>query len=136
MDVAEIKEGADFRLTIMSATPNSPDVQDILRFLGQQLPGQEIQKDYRVKTVHANMCMYGMTSEDEEGIAPVKKDTAFMTNAIKISEKLERKCNRLHRHVHLMSGRAKGAQVHPPALCKAICWTKRSWTGGHGKIPV
>ena len=56
----------------------------------QETSVQELVRDYRVKTVHANMCMYGMTSTDSEGTAPVKKDTAFMTNAIKISEKLSK----------------------------------------------
>ena len=81
---------------------------------------RQLQKDYRVKTVLGNMCMYGMTSEDELGIAPVKKDTGFMTNARMISQRLQRRCDGSHRHVNLINGRAKAAQVYPEELCAEI----------------
>ena len=52
--------------------------------------------------------------------------TRFMTNSVYIADRLNRKCVNLrnkeltHRHVVLMNGRARAAQVYPHALCKAI----------------
>eukprot|EP00973_Karenia_brevis_P032008 4417126-Karenia_brevis.AAC.1 len=72
------------------------------------------------------MCAYGMTSSDEHGVGYVYKPTKFMTNAPAIADQLARKCSNVgqackHRHVNLMNGRAKKAQIYPPELCKAIC---------------
>eukprot|EP00973_Karenia_brevis_P017618 2418397-Karenia_brevis.AAC.1 len=43
-----------------------------------------------------------------------------------VAEHLSRRCtntssSQKHRHVHLMNGRARKAQVYPPELCKAMC---------------
>jgi hypothetical protein len=73
--------------------------------------------DYRVKTVTGNMCMFGMKQEAEGSSGLVKKDTKFMTNAIMIAERLNRVCDKTHKHIQLIGGRAKKAQVYPEELC-------------------
>ena len=76
-----------------------------------------------VRLVQSNMCRYGMESFDPEaGVTkPVLKPTGFMTNSWCIATELDKKCDRMHEHTTLMSGRAAAAAVYPPALCNAIC---------------
>ena len=81
---------------------------------------EEIMKIKNVKRVVAHMCQYGMTQEDENGTGWIKKPTAFMTNSEKIADRLQRKCVNLHRHIQLISGRAKQAEIYPDELCKQI----------------
>ena len=51
----------------------------------------------------------------------VKKPTGFMTNAIKLAERLQWDCSGDHRHVLLLGGgRARRAQAYPDELCKQI----------------
>eukprot|EP00973_Karenia_brevis_P035276 4865280-Karenia_brevis.AAC.1 len=87
---------------------------------------KEVMKQYGVIATNINMCAYGMQSTDEQGTSYVYKPTQFLTNSPAIAEKLADKCSNKtsrwpHRHVHLVNGRAKKAQVYPPGLCKAIC---------------
>ena len=75
--------------------------------------------------VVGHMCAYGMKSTDEKGEGLVKKPTGWLTNSPYIAEQVSALCSnrwkgRLHRHVHLISGRAKAAEVYPLKLCKAI----------------
>ena len=73
-----------------------------------------------VEIVKGDMCCFGMYQETQEGEMLVKKPTGFMTNAYAIARELEVKCNGLHKHVHLMNGRAKRAEVYPDELCYRI----------------
>jgi hypothetical protein len=77
-------------------------------------------RDYRVKTVVGNMCMFGMTQEVAGSSGLVKKDTRFMTNATMIAERLNKVCDKTHRHVPLIGGRARKAQIYPEELCAQI----------------
>ena len=92
-----------------------------------QLPSVEkIMSAYGVIITYVNMCACSMTASDEDGVGYVAKPTKFMTNSPAIAEKLASQCSNKtregkHRHVHLVNGRARKAQVYPPALCKAIC---------------
>ena len=66
-----------------------------------------------------------MTSSDEVGTAPVLKPTGWLTNSPCIAERPGVRCSNLygestHRHVHLVNGRARAAQVYPVKLCLAI----------------
>ena len=70
--------------------------------------------------VVGDMCRFGMTSADMYGTGLVKKPTKFMTNCKFIAQKLALKCNKDHRHVPLMGGRAGPCEVYPQALCEAI----------------
>ena len=76
--------------------------------------------------VEAHMCRFGMTSRDQEGEGLVKKPTYFATNCPGVADELDKKCfnttkEEAHRHVQLLSGRARAAQVYPQQLCRAIC---------------
>ena len=70
--------------------------------------------------VVSDMCVFGMTQEDEQGVALVKKPTAFMTNAPAIAERLSQRCSGGHRHITLIGGRAKRAEIYPHQLCREI----------------
>ena len=84
--------------------------QCVQRVLGKQ----------NVEAVTGHMCRWGMMSTDEQGEGSVKKPDTFMTNSPMIAKELSQICNGGHRHVHLVSGRAKHAQVYPEDLCLAI----------------
>ena len=67
-------------------------------------------------TVH--MCAYGMESRDEQGQGLVKKATRFMSTSPEVLKRVAARCSNerggeQHRHVHLIQGRAKGAQAYP-----------------------
>ena len=64
-----------------------------------------------VERVVGNMCMFDMVQEDNQGIARVKKATGFMTNSACIAGRLRVKCDKMHRHIVLINGRAKAAEV-------------------------
>jgi hypothetical protein len=70
--------------------------------------------------VESPMCHWHMTSEDNEGIGYVRKQTMWLTNSKELAKTLEKKCSGMHRHVQLINGRAKHAQVYPPKLVSAI----------------
>ena len=66
------------------------------------------------------MCAFGLTSEDWEGEGLVKKPTRVLTNLPSLATALARICSEDHRHVHLMSGRAKAAACYSEEFCNAI----------------
>ena len=79
-----------------------------------------------VVRVTGDQCRYGLTASDGQKPSPARKSTSFMTNSPCIAQRLCLRCpnNReykVHDHVILVNGRAKAAQVYPPALCRAIC---------------
>ena len=79
----------------------------------------EIRKLSGMKGVHKcnlHMCAYGMMLDNEM----VYKPTTFMTNSQCIANGLEQRCPGNHRHIQLINGRAKAAEVYPDKLCKAI----------------
>ena len=78
-------------------------------------------KQVKPHLVNSHMCAFGMTSVDEHGRGHVLKPTTFMTNSSHLARKLDKQCNRNHRHVHLMNGRAKDAAIYPDQLCNEIC---------------
>ena len=61
-----------------------------------------------------------MDQEIDGQIELVKKPSGFMTNAGAIAENLGIQCPGGHRHVHLLNGRAKRAEVYPDELCVII----------------
>ena len=50
----------------------------------------------------------------------VKKPTRFMTNAPCIANRLGQRCSGGHKHITLVGGRAKRAEVYPEQLCREI----------------
>jgi len=81
---------------------------------------KEIMKDPRVYQVIGDMWCFSMSQDDELGEALIRKPTGFMTNAEMIATRLARRCDGGHRHIHLVNGRAKKAEVYPEDLCKEI----------------
>ena len=70
--------------------------------------------------VKGPMCRWGMISEDNKGIGYVRKNTQFITNSKVMAETLEGECSGGHRHVHLINGRTRSAQVYPPKMVEGI----------------
>ena len=80
-----------------------------------------------VLTTTADQCEYGVKSKDEYGVGCAMKPTKFATNSVMIAERLSTRCQNKgrkpeerHRHVHLISGRARKAQEYPRELCLEI----------------
>ena len=73
-------------------------------------------------TTVSHMCRFGMESTlaDRKTMAPVAKPTRWLTSSRCVAERLSLRCQGGHQHATLLSGRARAAQVYPPALCKAI----------------
>ena len=66
--------------------------------------------------------MYGMMQQDpvDNMWKHVKKPTTFMTNAGGIATRLSRQCKKIHKHINLIGGKAKAAEVYPDQLCQEI----------------
>ena len=73
-----------------------------------------------VTRVVSAMCVDGMAQEEQGATSLVKKPTAFMTNAPEIARRLGQRCPGGHRHITLVGGRAKRAEVYPEQLCREI----------------
>ena len=78
-----------------------------------------------VQRAVGDQCQCGLKSSDDKGTAPARKRTGFLTNAVCIAQRLNRKCpNRReyksHRHIALEIGRLKVAQVYPDKFCREI----------------
>jgi len=81
---------------------------------------QNVLQDPSVVCVRGDMCCFGMYQDVGGRVELVKKPTGFMTNARAIAEELGIHCDGQHRHVHLLNGRAKRAEVYPDELCVRI----------------
>ena len=90
-----------------SASWNEPCIQD--------LAGRD-----DVFVVQSPMCYWHMLAEDMQGVGHVRKETQYLTNSAELAKRLNQVCEGNHRHVHLINGRARQAQVYPPKLVKAI----------------
>ena len=73
-----------------------------------------------VYIVDFNMCEFGMTQVDSDGIGSVFKPTRVATNSLALVSLLQRKCQGKHRHIRLVNGRAAEAARYPDKLCDAI----------------
>ncbi len=73
-----------------------------------------------VMRVVGHMCVHGMKSKDEQGEGLVLKPIGWATNSPYIARELSVRCTKDHRHVQLLSGRARAAQVYPVRLCTSI----------------
>lgn len=81
---------------------------------------RKLLEDGRTYVVRSPMCRWNMTAEDQQGIGFVRKETQYVTNSKVMAEALTAKCTGDHRHVHLVNGRARKAQVYPAKLVRAI----------------
>ena len=50
----------------------------------------------------------------------MEKPTIFMTNRPYIGEELSQQCDGCHRHLVLIGGKAKRAEIYPDELCRAM----------------
>ena len=82
---------------------------------------QQFILEYGIDSVKMNMCSFGMTAKDDEGTGLVAKPTRIMSSSPEILKKIHKPCCGGHRHVHLISGKAKAAQVYPRRFCTAMC---------------
>ena len=108
-------DGGRYFLYEQPWTATSWEVREMVRFMNQA----------GLYMVRGDMCPHGMTSVDEYGTAPVLKPTGWLTNSYFISEEVGQRCTNLyeggqHRHVHLVSGKARAAQIYPVKLCLSI----------------
>ena len=76
---------------------------------------------HEVDTVTTHMCSFGMTASEDKGIGLVKKPTKIMSSSAEIIKRICKTCNGNHRHVHLVLGRAKAAQVYSRLFCSKLC---------------
>ena len=90
-------------------------------------PFKSFSTELGVLMVRLDMCRYGMTSCDQDGVAPVYKPTRLLTNVGPIAEIMAKTCLGGHRHVHLISGRAKAAAIYPQALCRQMIRGYQIW---------
>ena len=91
---------------------------------------KKIREASGVETVHIDMCAFGMTEVDDDGIRrPVQKGTRLLTNSPEVAIRVAKRCtNRStdkeqhHRHCKLEGGRrCKKAQLYQRAFCRAVC---------------
>ena len=73
------------------------------------------------EVVDLNMRAFGKKARDEQGVGLVIMPTRIMTSASEVAKRVSRKCCGGHRHIHLVSSRARAAQVYPRELCERIC---------------
>ena len=98
------------------ATATSWQMEEIKELLMEPMVDAEV--------IH--MCAYGMKPEDESGPGLVKKPTRIMSSAPEVLKRIRARCSNegggeQHRHVPLLQGRARAAQVYPRGLCVRIC---------------
>jgi hypothetical protein len=79
-----------------------------------------------VGAVTLHMCAFGMKGKDELGEDLVQKATRIMSSSEEVLKQVNLQCTnrgggRQHRHVHLISGRAKYAQVYPRLFSERLC---------------
>ncbi len=84
---------------------------------------QEMVEDRRVIISKADLCQLGLETTDGQGeMGPARNRTGFMTSGWTVAEELQRTCEgKDHVHNPLLERRAKGAEVSPPELCRAMC---------------
>ena len=100
---------------------------------------EELRKDPRVYEVTGPMCRWKMESSDAWGKGLVKKETRWLTNSRHIAAILSGVCSNVegktwHRHVNLINGRARSAQVYPPLLVRGILEALRNQLAEDGEF--
>ena len=78
-----------------------------------------MEEDDVIKVV-VHMCQFSLQARDAEWLGFAKKPTRVLTNLPSIAESIGRTCAGDHRHVHLISGKAKAAAQYTNECCNAI----------------
>ena len=81
---------------------------------------KQLLQEAGVTRVKGDMCEFDMFQHDGSGVGRIKKSTGFATNSKFIADQLAVACKGHHRHIQLVSGRAKRAEIYPEKLCRAI----------------
>ena len=84
----------------------------------EELAGLRDQED--VIDVVLHMCQLNLRAIESEGEGVAKKPTRVLTNLPSLAESISRKCPGGHRHVHLMSGKAKAAAKYTEEFSQAV----------------
>ena len=72
--------------------------------------------------VNFDFCMFGMEAADKFGPGSARKRTRIVTNSTALLKGLAKfQCNRGHRHVPLLAGRAAACQKYPDEFCDFVC---------------
>ena len=82
---------------------------------------ESLAADPTVMRTEIDQCAYGLVSKDQEGVAPAKKPTSFLTNSIGLVNSLNKKCARMSQACTF--GRRKGS-------CRAAL-SSRTLQGSH-----
>ena len=67
-----------------------------------------------------DMCAFGMSASDAWGEALVMKLTSYLTSSQGNVGKLSQRCDKQHRHVHLVWGRARAASEYHRLMIDAM----------------
>ena len=78
--------------------------------------------DRRTYAVVCDQCQFGLItpSADKKSQELAMKPTRFLTSSSEMAEGLDKRCDRSHRHQHLVGGRAAAAAFYPLPLVRAI----------------
>ena len=100
---------------------------------------RDLMNDERVYVVTGPMCKWSMESHDIHGKGLVLKMTQWVTNSARLANILQGVCSNSngrtwHRHVNLVNGRARAAQVYPPKLVKAMLVAMRQQLEDDGEF--
>ena len=81
---------------------------------------------HEVDAITLHTCAFGMTGVDELGTGLVQKATRIMSSSEEVLKQVSLQCSNRgggvpHRHVHLIQGRAKHAQVYPRLFSERLC---------------
>ena len=68
----------------------------------------------------AHMCAYEMKIPDKNGDEYIYKPTQFLTNSPLVAARIERKCDRNHKHAQLQGSRTKQAATYPEKLIDSV----------------
>ena len=82
---------------------------------------QQFILEYGMDSVKTNMCSFWMTARDDHGVGLLAKPTRIMSSSPETLNKIHKPCCAGDRHVHLIPGKAKSAQVYPRRCCTAMC---------------
>ena len=92
----------------------------------QEAMVKRLMSRHGVQRVVGYQCQFGLKSKDDDGAVPARKRTGFLTNAVCIARRLNKKCPntnvyQVHRHETLTDGRTRAAHVYPDKWCREIC---------------
>ena len=91
---------------------------------------ETLTKDRKLLTAVCDQCQFGLMTKSADGSSKemAMKPTRFLTSSQPMAEGLGRRCDRSHKHHHLVGGRAAEAAFDPIPLIRAILKSMRATT--------